>query len=255
MTPYYEEPGITIYHGDCREILPHLPKADLVLTDPPYSEHTHNKQWIGAALTSEAKPRISTAHKCLGFDAITPELRLFVCREAARLCEKWSLFFSDVESAHLWKHNIEIAGLEYVRTCFWDKVDSAPQFTGDRPAASVEAIVCAYPTGKKSWNGGGRRNLFRHSVNGTQGPKPHPSTKPLPLMTELVFLFSNPDDLIFDPFMGSGTTLVAAKTLGREAIGVEIEEKYCAIAVERLRQDVLPFDTAPERTETQEALL
>lgn len=130
-------------------------------------------------------------------------------------------------------------GLDYVRACVWDKVDSAPQFTGDRPAAAAEAIVCAHQRGKKRWNGGGARNVFRHAVNGERGAKPHPSTKPEPLMRELVSLFTDPGETILDPFMGSGTTLVAAKRLGRKAIGIERELKYCQIAVERLRQGSL----------------
>ena len=70
----------------------------------------------------------------------------------------------------------------------------------------------------------------------------HPNEKPLKLMYYLMKTFSNDNSIILDPFMGSGTTLVAAKELGRKAIGIEIEEKYCEIAVRRLAQEVLPFN-------------
>jgi site-specific DNA-methyltransferase (adenine-specific) len=73
------------------------------------------------------------------------------------------------------------------------------------------------------------------------GSSCHPTQKPLGLINLLLKQFSDMGETILDPFMGSGTTLVAAKQLGRCAIGIEIEEKYCAIAVERLRQDVLPL--------------
>lgn len=241
MKPYYSDDAVTIYHGDCRRILPQIERVGVMLTDPPYSPHTHAKQWIGAALTAGGDKRVSTAHKELGFDPLTDELRAFICAEAKRAVERWSLAFCDTESAHLWRNDYVAAGLDYVRTCFWDKVDSAPQFTGDRPAASVEAIVCAHPSGKKRWNGGGRRNVFRHAVNGERGPKPHPSTKPLMLMPELVTLFTEPAELIVDPFMGSGTTLRAAKDLGRRAIGIELDERYCEIAAKRMGQEVLTF--------------
>lgn len=241
MTPYYEGNGIQIYHADCREVLPTLDHIDVVITDPPYSDHTHKKQWIGSALT-KGKARNGTKFKELGFDPLTPELREFVCRESARLASRWSLFFSDIEGIDGWRTDILASGLEYVRAMIWDKVDSAPQFTGDRPAASAEAIVVAHPVGKKRWNGGGRRSVFAFPVNGSnQGSKPHPSTKPEALMRELIALFTDEGELILDPFVGSGTTLVAAKRLGRKAIGIELEEKYCEIAAQRLSQGALNF--------------
>jgi DNA modification methylase len=249
MTPYYDHAGITIYNCDCREILPTLGQVDCVITDPPYSAHTHAKQWIGNALTQDGKPRVATAHKALGFDPLTPELRAEICAYAAKI-KRWFLAFSDLESVANWKNDIEFCGLDYVRTCIWDKVDGAPQFTGDRPAAGAEAIICAHIPGKKRWHGGGKRGIFHHAVNGKNGPKPHPSTKPLGLMLELVSLFTDPAETILDPFMGSGTTLVAAKELGRKAIGIEIEERYCEIAARRLAHaEQLPgiVDT-PEQT-------
>ncbi len=256
MKPYYKDNYCTIYHGDCRDILLELDMVECVITDPPYSEHTHSKQWIGAALTAAGNKRVSTAHKSLGFDALTPELRNFICAESARLSSRWCLFFSDTESAHEWREGLVSVGLDYVRTCFWDKVDSAPQFTGDRPAASVEAIICAHVKGKKQWNGGGKRNLFRYPVNGYErGPKPHPSTKPVGLMSELVCLFTNPSETILDPFMGSGTTLRAAKDLGRKSIGIEIDERYAEIAAKRLQQEVFNLNEIKSAESSQAEML
>lgn len=244
MRPYYEQSGVTIFHGDCRDVLPALEPVDHIITDPLYSEHTHAKQWIGSALTDDGKPRVSTAFKELGFEALTPALRHDVCREAVRVAKRWILTFSDVESIWLWKEDVRAAGLDYVRTCIWDKVDSAPQFTGDRPANSAEAIICAHQKGKKRWNGGGSRSVFRHAVNAEKGAKPHPSTKPEPLMAELIHLFTDAGDVILDPFGGSGTTAVAAKRLGRACILIEAQEKYCEIAANRLRQEALPLEVA-----------
>lgn len=235
MKPYYEQDGVTIYHGNNASIWTQLPMCDHLISDPPYSAHTHAKQWIGAALTSDGKPRVSTAHKELGFDAIDPIFQAETADRAAHFIRRWSMVFTDLEGIWDWRRFFIQAGLDYVRTCIWDKVDSAPQFTGDRPAASAEALVCAHPAGKKRWNGGGSRNVFRHAVNAEKGGKPHPSTKPEPLMCELIQLFTDPGETIIDPFMGSGTTLVAAKRLGRKAIGIELEEKYCEIAAKRLQ--------------------
>jgi len=243
MTPYYSAEGVDIYLGDCREVMRELGPVDHMITDPPYSAHTHAKQWIGSALTDDGKPRVSTAHKELGFDSLSPELMRDVCKEAKRLTKRWSLAFCDVESIWLWKECMQVSGLDYVRACIWDKVDSAPQFTGDRPANSAEGIICAHQPGKKRWNGGGARSVLRHAVNAEKGAKPHPSTKPEPLMGELVQLFTDVGELILDPFGGSGTTAVAAKRLGRRCILIEQQEKYCEIAAKRLSQSVLPMFT------------
>lgn len=228
-----------VEHGDCLQLLPQMERDcfDLIITDPPYSSHTHAKQWIGAALTEDGKPRVSTAHKELGFDPITPEQIAALAVQFARVARRWCLVFSDIEGAPLWRDAGVAAGLDYVRTCIWDKVDSAPQFTGDRPAAAAEAIVCLHRPGRKRWNGGGRRNVFRHEVNGARGPKPHPSTKPLPLMIELVDLFSDPGELIADPFCGSGSTGVACMRRARRFSGLELQEQWVAVANDRLRAE------------------
>lgn len=251
LTPYYADDAVTLYCGDCLDVLPQLEPVDHVITDPPYSEHMHAKQWIGAALTQDGAKRVSTAHKSLGFDALDPYLRWTIAKLSAALSQRWSLFFCDVESVAAWRTDVMAAGLDYVRACMWDKVDGAPQFTGDRPAAGAEAIICAHPKGAKRWNAGGKRGVYRHEVNGQRGAKPHPSTKPLALMAELLADFTDEGETILDPFAGSGTTLVAAKLNGRKAIGIEISEQYCAVAAKRLRETEPGrlFDALPKRTQ------
>ena len=240
IAPYYDQDGITIYNADCLDVLAQIDGVDHVITDPPYGDHTHSKQWIGAALTAGGKPRVGTKFTGLGFAPLSASTRAHVALWSASNVRRWILAFTDLEGIDGWRDAVTAAGLEYVRCAIWDKVDSAPQFTGDRPASSAEAIVCAHRPGKKRWNGGGRRNVFRHPVNGsTPGSKPHPSTKPITLMRELIELFTDPGDLIIDPFMGSGSTLRAAKDCGRRAIGIEINKDYCDTAIERLRQGVL----------------
>lgn len=238
IEPIYTDDWVTLYHGDCLEVLPQLGTVDHVITDPPYSDHVHAKQWIGAALTDGCK-RTSTAHTALGFGPLTDDVRGAVLDFCAQMQAGWSLFFTDVEGLAGWRDAATAAGLDYVRGCVWDKVDGAPQFTGDRPAAGAEGIACIHPRGKKKWNGGGRRGVFRHPVNGDRGPKPHPSTKPLALMRELVGLFTDQGETVLDPFAGSGTTGRACKDLGRKCILIERESKYCEVIIRRMRQERL----------------
>ncbi|MDQ3919003.1 MAG: site-specific DNA-methyltransferase [Acidobacteriota bacterium] len=246
MTPFYQDETTALYCADNREVLSALEdkSVDHVITDPPYSEHTHAKQWIGHALTSEGAPRCSTNFKELSFAAITNEQIARFTSECARLSRRWSLIFCDLESIVDWREAVQRVGLDYVRACVWDKVDSAPQFTGDRPASSAEAFICAHPKGRKAWNGGGRRNVFRHAVNGSEsGPKQHPTQKPIALMREMIALFTDAGDLVLDPFMGSGSTGVACAIECRRFMGIELSEEYCEVAKARiLRAKGVPHD-------------
>ena len=232
-------PGWTLALGDCIAGMREMDdlSVDVTITDPPYSQHTHDKQWVGAALTEQGAKRVKTSHKGLTFAHITPEQAAEVALQIRRVTKRWALVFTDLEGIALWSLALANAKLDYVRTCIWDKVDGAPQFTGDRPAAGAEAIVVAHRPGKKRWNGGGRRNVFRYAVNGERGDKPHPTTKPQPLMRELVELFSEPDELSLDPFTGPGSTGLAANALGRRRVGFDLSPEYHAIACRRLRGD------------------
>jgi site-specific DNA-methyltransferase (adenine-specific) len=144
-------------------------------------------------------------------------------------------------SIHRWRAQLEGAGLRYVRTGAWVKPDPMPQFSGDRPAVGFEPCTIAHAQGPMRWNGGGKPAVWTYfTAKGNALDRPdHPCPKPLPLMRTLIEQFTDPGDLILDPFMGSGTTLRAAKDLGRRAIGIEINEQYCRIAAERMAQGVL----------------
>lgn len=237
MKPYYEQSGVTIYHGDCREVLPTLPPVDHVITDPPYEAEAHT-------LARRQRSHGVVDVLPINFEPIDAALRGFVGMECARIARRWVLVFCQVEAAMLWRD--ALSSVRYLRTQVWVKPDSAPQFTGDRPGMGYESIVtCWSGKGKPSWNGGGRRGVYEHMVGVNGGGKnPHPTMKPESLMRELVYLFTDPGDTIIDPFIGSGTTLVAAKRLGRKAIGIELEEKYCEVAARRLQQEALPLEVA-----------
>jgi DNA modification methylase len=237
MKPYYERDGITIFHGDCREVLPTLGPVDHVITDPPYEAEAHQ---MARRQTREH----TVAEYEIEFGQMDAELRAFVGGECARLAGGWILVFCQVEAAMIWRDALFPA--RYFRTQIWRKPDGAPQFTGDRPGMGYESIVTCWNSARRGkWNGGGRHGVYEHCVNNfgrlTSG-RPHPTMKPIALMTELVSLFTDPGETILDPFMGSGTTLRAAKDLGRKAIGIEISEAYCEIAARRLDQQVLSLD-------------
>lgn len=228
MRPYYEDGAVMIFHADCRDVLPALDLVDHVITDPPYEAEAHTLQRRvkrGGGIM-ECEP--------LTFAPMDPEGREMAALNLAAVARRWVLVFCQVEGAPLWRASLEVAGLVYKRTCIWVKPDGMPQYTGDRPGMGYEAMVAAHVKGRSRWNGGGRCGVFTFPKGEGLGSTPHPTTKPESLMRELVQLFTDEGETILDPFMGSGTTLVAAKKLGRKAIGIEREEKYCEVAARRL---------------------
>ena len=244
IQPYYEDAAVTLYHGDCLDILPQLEPVDHVITDPPYEVEAHTNA-----------RRLNAQHDIrdyvIEFSAITEEVRERFTAECGRLSRGWVLVFCQSEAIGSWRRALETGGCAWKRAQAWVKPDSAPQFTGDRPAVGFECIATAWAgSGKSKWNGGGKRGVYEHCVNNfgrlTAG-RPHPTMKPLPLMTELVTLFTDQGETILDPFAGSGTTGVAAKLNGRKAILIEREGKYCEIAAKRLRETEPGrlFDKAP----------
>jgi site-specific DNA-methyltransferase (adenine-specific) len=112
----------------------------------------------------------------------------------------------------------------------WLKPDAMPQFSGDRPATPGEALAIMHRREPKRWNGGGRTALW--VCNKHNGG--HETQKPLALMRELVRLFSDPSELVWDPYAGSATTGVACLAEGRRFLGHEMQAGYAEVAAERL---------------------
>lgn len=241
MTPYYADESVTLWLGDCREVLPSLDRADAVITDPPYSEHVHSN--IRSTRIESANDR-GGRHGAdvrrnidLGFAHLDADLRQFCAEQFARLAARWVLVFSDVESDWLWRRDLTAVGLDYVRTGAWVKLNATPMFSGDRPAPGFESVTICHPKGRKRWNGGGRHALWTYPIvldRGRNGARLHTTQKPLPLMRELVRLFTDPGETVLDPFAGSGTTLVAARLEGRRAVGIERDEQHCETVARRL---------------------
>jgi site-specific DNA-methyltransferase (adenine-specific) len=242
MKPYYEDAaaGITIYHADCREVLPSLPKVDLVLTDPPYS-HQHMD---GGGLASARPFYAGGALKGLN-DFKLPEYWQLIHAAAPMLvafCSR-DLVSEYCAAATGCGRKLDLH--------FWHKTNAIP-FTANTWKSDVEYIVLAWDR-KPGWTQCEQSAHSKVWISPINQDHLHPAAKPIPLLMKYIRVLNA--QAILDPFMGSGTTLVAAKRLGRRAIGIEIEEKYCAIAAERLErerltlfghagieQDVLPWD-------------
>lgn len=233
--------------------------VDVGIADPPYSEHVHSKSRRGISQDNRAAARKRTRgtgqyadgdiseRRELGFEAITQDDMERAADHFARVVRRWTLVFCDVESVHLWRGALASAGLEVPRTCgseqpgtvIWHKLGGAPQFTGDRPAVAFEAIVVAHPPGKKRWNGGGKAGWYAHATaidrdRSGLDIRLHTTQKPVSLMEDLIRDFTDPGELILDPYAGSGTTGIAALRLGRRFIGFERDEAMHAIATRRL---------------------
>ena len=226
----------TLYCGSCEEFLPLIQPVDCVITDPPYEIEAHTLQRrVQRETIGNKKRRVSS--ETLPFTSIDAELRVSVSQHICRLSRGWALVFCQVEGVLSWKEALEAAGAKYKRTMVWVKPDAMPQFSGDRPGMGYESIVAAWCNpGRSVWNGGGRTGVFTCNKNDGRGKVPHPTTKPRRLMSELVRLFSNEGGTILDPFMGSGTTGVAAMGLGRKFVGIELDPAYFDIACRRLEE-------------------
>ena len=206
--------------GDCLEILPTLPKVDAVITDPPYSQRTSD----GARTDAGGE-----VHNIITFPGITDERIAALVSAYLVISKRWVLSFCAAEQL---KTYMDCAGECWIRSGAWVKPDAMPQFTGDRPSAGFEAIAIMHPKGKKQWNGGGVPAVWSHGFERDRNG--HPTPKPIGLMDRLVTLFTNTGETVLDAHAGSGTTGVACMNLGRKFIGIEIEEKYFNIAVERI---------------------
>ncbi len=227
IKPYYEADGITLYHGDCREILPGL-TADAVVTDPPYGigfdygdgGHNDDPGSYGAFVWSV----IRTAEILLPPDG-------------------YSVVFQSATTAHMWPQ-------WFPRD--WRIFTAPKSFAQIRPCRPFQAVDFALywrkdggRQGKQPWHPKPGRDWFVSSETAATANRPdHPCPRPIDLMLYLVALFVPPGRVVLDPFNGSGTTLLAAKQLGRRAIGIEVDERHCETTARRLSQRVLDFGGA-----------
>lgn len=212
----------TLYLGDCRDVLPTLEPVDCIITDPPYSEATHN-----GARTRVGKNGSADNAASITFDSIAADDFIGFTEQFLAISKRWVVMTCD------WRHcaELEARELPLVRFGVWTKPNGAPQFTGDRPAQGWEAVAILHRTdAAKVWNGGGSRAVWNIPTESGD----HPTQKPVRLLLDWVDKFSDPAGTILDPFMGSGTTGVAAVQMGRKFIGIEREPAYFDIACRRI---------------------
>lgn len=230
MKPYYDHNGITIYHGDCREVLPQLPPVDAVVTDPPYnvgySYASHKDNMDEVAYLEWLREVFETA------GALLPEGGPLV----------W--FWQGIRVANGEARACLPDGFHIHHLCGWFKREFAGDlWKGAHPAFCWEPIIWAVKGEAKYYGprGGhaGRDMLIGNSSRHDTAAKGHPCPKTESVVSAVLQWVVPPGGLVIDPFAGSGTTLRVAKDLGVRAIGIEVEESYCEVAVGRLAQEVL----------------
>jgi site-specific DNA-methyltransferase (adenine-specific) len=216
VKPYFDDGQCVIYHGDCREILPRM-AGDVLVTDPPFGIGWSRATWADDP-------------------AVYPELMHWLVAEGNRI-GGWCFIFQAMPNVGRF-HEWFPPGWRIFAAC--------KNFAQIRPTGvwySWDPVVF-WNSGPNSGPNSGHvnRDYYVGNVAGCFGEKSgHPCPKPLDTMVHLVQLAAPVGGVIVDPFMGSGTTLRAAKDCGRRAIGIEIEERYCEIAAKRLAQQVMEF--------------
>jgi len=204
VKPYYQDKYATIYHGDCLELLPEMPKVDLVLTDFPYGNNT----------------------KYMSFDDSPENVKKLIL-------SVWPLLPSRIVLTCGVGQIFWYPEATWV-LCWFNKAGAG---TG-RWGFNCWQPILVYGKDPCLVDGLGRQQDFIEHCEASQ-KNGHPCPKPIRFWEKVLVRVSRKKETILDPFMGSGTTLVAAKQLNRQAIGIEIEEKYCEIAAQRLSQEVL----------------
>lgn len=214
--PYYSDDHVTIYHGDCSELVTAVPCPDFVIADPPYG--------ISYSITPTIQGKGGRKWRMGGQAPVVGDDELFNPAHLLQF-ERLVLF-----GANYYADQLPASGGWVV----WDKSDG-----GRGPTNSFTDVELAWT------NVATQPVIFRHLWKGFTratecGQKVlHPTQKPVALMAWLLERWTEPGDLVLDPYMGSGPVARAAKDLGRRCVGIEIEERYCEIAARRCAQEVL----------------
>lgn len=247
MRPYYQDGHITLYHGDCREVLPSLSvTADLIVTDPPYGETA-----MGWDRWPVGWPTLAAGHA-----------QAMWCFGSARMFDEWrdDILSAGWKFSHdvVWSKPIAATGgvtdrflrsHEHARHYYtgrWDAIyhEQQRQFVGSRPRTVTRNATAAQwhgDRGATEYHDDGTRALLSVLASRAIRGGLHPTEKPAAVLEPLVAYGCPPGGLVVDVFAGSCSTLIAARNLGRRAIGIEVREEQCEQAARRLDQGVLDF--------------
>ena len=269
MKHYYSHAGITIYHGDCLDVIPHI-TADFCLTSPPYVD----QRTYSGGFPSEKQEWLSWITRVVKGVYETAKSAVFVVGDRRRNgIREWDS--SDMASS------CKMAGIPLWERFLWLKFPFGPNGSSTQPDDPVEfclwfgenvqfdanevrrdyapSTLARYSSPPSiRWESNGERKQKGELSADPSGARPttvivapclptneyceHPAQFPLELASWFIAAGSRPRDTVLDVFSGSGTTLYAARQMGRKAIGIEIEERYCEIAAKRLAQEVLPLE-------------
>lgn len=217
--------------GDCRPGLAALADGSVgvTITDPPFDGRTHR------TALGDRRGRRRKVDQALPFAPLGEDDLRHVAGELARVTRRWIVVFSAERHVEAWATALEAGGATFVRLGYAHRTNPRPQLSGDRPAPAADPLVIAHGPGTMRWNGGGRPARWDSPpARFDEGGQQHPTQKPLALLRALVSDFSEPGELVLDPFAGVGTTAVACRELGRRFVGWEIDGAYHAIAERRV---------------------
>lgn len=255
MNPYYEGDDVVIYHGDCRDFVGEVDVASVV-TSPPYNSGMPYDVHVDDMHREEYAELAMSASDLMADSVVASGGRAWVN--------------VGVEVLPLWMFALGAAGFAGLSTVCWDygtPTSDTAWGSWQSPSAphlryGWEPVICAWldgwartaPAGLESWRDEfGRwadlcRNVWR--IRPARSGSGHPAVMPAELAERAIRLSTWPGETVFDPFMGSGTTLVAARLLGRRATGVDVSERYCELAARRISQGTLNFDGSSSRLPT-----
>ena len=267
MKPYYQDEWVTIYHGDCREILPSLPKVDSVLTSPPYDdlreydgyswdfEVTANLLkniitdggvivWVVGDATIDGTETGSSFRQALYFKGLGLNLH------DTMIWNKGSFAFPSTDRYHqIFEYMFVFSkGSPKALNLIHDRKNLYSRMGGISGRNRDGSRRTKGNAGKKQSTYGQRFNIWEYAIGGghvasSKIAHQHPAIFPEQLALDHIISWSNQGDIILDPFLGSGTTAYCAKKLNRKCIGIEIEEKYCEIAAKRCSQSVMRLES------------
>lgn len=251
MTPYYQDDAVTLYLGDCREVIPALAEIPLVVTDPPYASGARRdaERQVRGSMLRAMEDADWFSHDAMTAWGFSWFLRSVFTDLRPRLTEGAHLYsFIDWRQTPNLYGMLEATGYRVNQCLVWAK----PHYgMGTYWRNQHENIVFASNGMPAPMLDRGMGSVL-HAASVSPDSRIHPTEKPVALCAAIIVAV--PGEVVFDPFAGGGSVLVAAKSIGRRAIGVEIEERYCEIAARRLAQESL-FNPAPRQRAKQLGLL